>query len=74
MRCYILCVVWAVSFLLHFQDHKPNDPQEYARILAAGGFVRVHGVPRVNGNLALSRAIGDKYERPAMSCKCGVFE
>lgn len=37
-------------------DHKPNNEGEHARICAAGGFV---DVGRVNGNLALSRAIGD---------------
>ncbi|KAJ9084057.1 Protein phosphatase 2C 2 [Entomophthora muscae] len=37
-------------------DHKPQNTEEYARIYNAGGFVE-YG--RVNGNLALSRAIGD---------------
>ncbi|ODV75815.1 PP2C family serine/threonine-protein phosphatase [Cyberlindnera jadinii NRRL Y-1542] len=37
-------------------DHKPNNEGEHARICAAGGFV---DIGRVNGNLALSRAIGD---------------
>uniref|UniRef100_A0A060T4C5 protein-serine/threonine phosphatase n=1 Tax=Blastobotrys adeninivorans TaxID=409370 RepID=A0A060T4C5_BLAAD len=37
-------------------DHKPNNEGERARICAAGGYVEVG---RVNGNLALSRAIGD---------------
>ena len=46
------------------EDHKPNDERESARILKAGGTVeesqggaRTHY--RVNGNLNLSRAIGD---------------
>jgi len=37
-------------------DHKPQNEGEKARICAAGGFV---DFGRVNGNLALSRAIGD---------------
>jgi serine/threonine protein phosphatase PrpC len=37
-------------------DHKPDDEKELARIKKAGGEV-FEG--RVNGNLNLSRAIGD---------------
>ncbi|KAJ1533888.1 Protein phosphatase 2C 2 [Nowakowskiella sp. JEL0078] len=37
-------------------DHKPMNPLESQRIVAAGGFVEFG---RVNGNLALSRALGD---------------
>lgn len=50
------------------KDHKPTDPSEYERIHQAGGFVsrRLGDIPRVNGNLALSRAFGDRAERPAV--------
>eukprot|EP00440_Ansanella_granifera_P039301 gb/GFBE01042637.1/.p1 GENE.gb/GFBE01042637.1/~~gb/GFBE01042637.1/.p1 ORF type:complete len:399 (+),score=98.90 gb/GFBE01042637.1/:1-1197(+) len=46
------------------QDHKPNCPTERSRIEAAGGTVQAakRGAMvtyRVNGNLSLSRAIGD---------------
>ncbi|KAF2905822.1 hypothetical protein ILUMI_00358 [Ignelater luminosus] len=37
-------------------DHKPHVQTEYDRITAAGGWVDCN---RVNGNLALSRALGD---------------
>jgi protein phosphatase PTC2/3 len=38
------------------KDHKPDDTEERRRIYAANGFVEDS---RVNGNLALSRALGD---------------
>lgn len=37
-------------------DHKPANQLEARRIIAAGGWVEFN---RVNGNLALSRALGD---------------
>lgn len=37
-------------------DHKPANDKERERIQAAGGWVEFN---RVNGNLALSRALGD---------------
>lgn len=62
------------------QDHKPSEQLEKERIERAGGKVvwcgdtTGHGEPildagvyRVNGNLALSRAIGDRSERPAVT-------
>lgn len=46
------------------EDHKPNDPGERKRIHAAGGYLESQAVAtgtmyRVNGNLNLSRALGD---------------
>lgn len=41
------------------KDHHPDREDEKARIETAGGFVRIWGVPRVNGILAMTRAIGD---------------
>eukprot|EP00210_Caulerpa_lentillifera_P001150 g1107.t1 len=42
------------------QDHKPGLDSERLRIEAAGGFLsEIAGMYRVNGNLNLSRAIGD---------------
>lgn len=59
------------------KDHKPNDKAERERIEALDGTVdwcgsvdsrgrpvEHTGVYRINGNLALSRAIGDRSERP----------
>lgn len=59
------------------RDHKPNDPIERTHIESLGGAVTWHGnvdwrgqpildrgLFRVNGGLALSRAVGDFAERP----------
>ena len=64
------------------RDHKPNDPYETARIVQSGGDViwcgetntigepiAGRGIYRVNGNLALSRAIGDRSERPHVTAE-----
>lgn len=41
------------------QDHHPDRDDERKRVEAAGGYVEWLGVPRVNGEIAVSRAIGD---------------
>ncbi|CAD5122054.1 DgyrCDS10506 [Dimorphilus gyrociliatus] len=46
------------SVLFATEDHKPTNPNERARIENAGGSVLIQ---RVNGSLAVSRALGD-YE------------
>jgi protein phosphatase 1L len=64
------------------RDHKPDDPGEQERIENLGGKVvwcgdtdkfgepiLEQGIYRVNGNLALSRAIGDRSERPHVTAE-----
>jgi serine/threonine protein phosphatase PrpC len=48
---------------------QPNRPDETARIKAAGGTVYFHGVWRVGGILAVSRAIGDRILKPYVTAK-----
>ena len=47
------------------QDHKPNKPSERKAIEARGGkVVRGFGCARVDGVLAVSRALGDVSLKP----------
>ncbi|MGB9887916.1 MAG: PP2C family serine/threonine-protein phosphatase, partial [Moorellales bacterium] len=55
-------------------DHKPGLPQEKARIEALGGKVLFCDVPRVQGVLAMSRALGDAYLKPFVSSEPRVVE
>lgn len=47
-------------------DHKPENPDERARIEKHGGTVHNN---RVNGNLAVSRGFGDFELKPMVSCE-----
>jgi len=56
------------------RDHKPNDEKEKSRILAMGEtiewdhYCKVHRVR----NLSLSRAIGDRFAKPAVSSEVEI--
>ena len=56
-------------------DHKPDLEKEYTRIQRDGGFVTrdPFGVARVNGTLAMSRAVGDFYLQPFVSWVPDIF-
>ncbi|MES1906987.1 MAG: hypothetical protein MHM6MM_000193 [Cercozoa sp. M6MM] len=49
------------------RDHKPQDPEEAQRVTSVGGFIG--RFQRVNGILAVSRALGDHMLKPAVSAE-----
>jgi len=68
-------------------DHKPNCPDEKRRVEELGGSVVWHGytdkkgnpiegsgVYRINGNLAVARAVGDRSERPFVCADVDIRE
>jgi protein phosphatase 1L len=55
-------------------DHKPNRPDERRRINELGGSVVFWGVWRVEGILAVSRAIGDRMLKPFVVAEPEVKE
>lgn len=53
------------AYAVMSRDHKPGDVDEAARIHASGGFVSsASGIPRVLGELAVSRSLGDARYHP----------
>jgi protein phosphatase 1L len=60
------------SFLT--KDHKPDLPEEKARIENQGGRVLSYGAPRVEGILAMSRALGNTGLKPYISCEPRIVE
>lgn len=55
-------------------EDKASDPSEIRRIQSLGGSVRVvHGVHRVGGVLAVSRAIGDAFLKPFVASEPHVY-
>jgi protein phosphatase 1L len=55
-------------------DHKPDVPEERQRIERLGGSVIVWGVPRVQGILAMSRALGDPSLKPFVTAEPRITE
>jgi protein phosphatase 1L len=55
-------------------DHKPDCSAERSRIESLGGKVVVYGVPRVQGMLAMSRALGDPGLKPYVSSEPRIVE
>ncbi|OPY78182.1 MAG: Protein phosphatase 2C [Syntrophorhabdus sp. PtaU1.Bin058] len=55
-------------------DHKPGLPGETRRIENLGGEVTRIGTPRVQGILAVSRALGDAYLKPYVIAEPRVAE
>lgn len=87
-RCIIISKDGKIRFAT--VDHKPDSPGEKARIIAADHTVEITtelsngkriSVPRVDGNLACSRSIGDSdmkdfgvpAEKQAVTCLPDVF-
>ncbi|KAM6165057.1 protein phosphatase 1F [Erethizon dorsatum] len=49
------------------EPHRPDQPEEWERIEELGGFVTFMDCWRVNATLAVSRAIGDIFQKPYVS-------
>jgi len=56
------------------RDHKPGEDPELSRIEALGGTVVNFGVPRVEGVLAISRALGDTCLKPYVTPEPRIIE
>lgn len=55
-------------------DHRPELPDEMARIVSLGGWVMHLDIPRVQGELAISRALGDAHLKPYVSAEPRIVE
>lgn len=63
------CCRWPV--ICESVDHKPSHPTERSRIELAGGFVSLGEPARLDGNLAVSRCLGD-FEYKGDKTKTGA--
>jgi len=54
------------------QDQKPDIPRFLRGIEKRGGVMEWYGVPRLNGDLAVARALGDFRLGDALSSRCKV--
>ncbi|KAK3737460.1 hypothetical protein QZH41_008343 [Actinostola sp. cb2023] len=68
----VLCK--AGESVLLMEPHKPDNQDEKERIESLGGCVVYFGAWRVNGNLSVSRAIGDVEHKPYISGEPFVAE
>lgn len=58
------------SYVMLVDPHKPDRKDESKRIKDLGGFIiKIQSVCRVNGGLAISRAIGDQKFKPFVSAE-----
>lgn len=58
------------SYVMLVDPHKPERPDEKKRIEDLGGcIIKAQNIYRVNGGLAISRAIGDKKLKPFVSAE-----
>jgi protein phosphatase 1L len=55
-------------------EHKPYLTEELTRIEAAGGKVLLMDIPRVQGELAMSRALGDSHLKPYIIAEPRIVE
>ena len=55
-------------------DHKPDVSEEKDRIESLGGVVLFHGIPRVQGELAMSRSLGDAHLKPYVTAEPRIVE
>ena len=54
-------------------DHRPTNKDEAAAVRARGGMILfIGGPPRVNGMIAITRALGDRELHDALTCEPDV--